>query len=141
MKKGAVFVIVLAVMLAGRISCASELVYNPVSPSFGGSPLNSSFILSQADSQNTFKDKSLSVGRDPMDSFEESLVRRVLNNLANNIIDSAFDTTDSEMTDGFYQFGDYTIEVDTSLTDNVNVTITDISTGNATTIEIPQYTF
>lgn len=141
MKKRSVFVIVLAVLLVGRISCASEMVYTPVSPSFGGNPLNSSFILSQAESQNTFKDKSMSAGRDPMDYFEESLVRRVLNNLANNIIDSAFSTTDSEMTDGFYQFGDYTIEVNTSLSDNVNVTITDVSSGNSTTIEIPQYTF
>src|SRR5215467_6614528 len=31
--------------------CASEMVYHPVSPTFGGNPLNGSFLLSTAQAQ------------------------------------------------------------------------------------------
>ena len=134
--------------LAAAVSCfqpafAAQLVYAPINPSFGGNPLNGGFLLNQAEAQNKFKDKKTdaSYTRDPMEYFEESLVRRVLNNLANNIVDDAFGGISSELADGFYQFGDYTIEVVTSVGDNVTVTITDLGTGNTTTIDVPNYNF
>lgn len=129
-----------ALLLAwGQAAPATELVYTPVNPSFGGNPLNGTVLLNQAQAQNKHKDpdSSSSSSRDPMEYFEESLIRRVLNNLATSIVDDAFGSTDSELTSGHYQFGDYTIDVDTSLGDNVGVTITDVGTGNTTTIEVP----
>ena len=125
-------------LMAGSLS-ATELVYTPVNPSFGGNALNGSYLLNQAQAQDRHKDPdfSSSLSRDPMDYFEESLVRRVLNNLANNIVDDAFGSSDAPLQDGFYQFGDYTVEVLTSGGDSVVVTITDLGTGNATTVEVP----
>lgn len=35
---------------------ASDLVYQPVSPTFGGNPLNGNFLLNQAQIQNQFVD-------------------------------------------------------------------------------------
>lgn len=47
-------------LLAGLLlSCAAgatELVYTPVNPSFGGSPLNGSWLLGNAQSQDNYKD-------------------------------------------------------------------------------------
>lgn len=123
----------------GTTAAATELDYTPLSPSFGGNPLNGAVLLNLAQAQNKFKDPEISSSssRDPMEYFEESLIRRVLNNLAISIVDDAFGSTDSELTSGHYQFGDYSIDVDTSLGDNVGVTITDLGTGNTTTIEVP----
>src|SRR5215470_18609548 len=38
-------------ILASAPAIASEMVYHPVSPTFGGNPLNGSFLLSQAQAQ------------------------------------------------------------------------------------------
>ncbi|MDP4023758.1 curli assembly protein CsgF [Methylobacterium sp. NEAU 140] len=38
-------------------ACAGQLTYQPVNPSFGGSPLNGPWLLSQATSQNIFTRK------------------------------------------------------------------------------------
>jgi len=126
-------------LLAATSLQATELVYTPVNPSFGGNPLNGNYLLGQAQAQDRNKDPDLSSGlsRDPMEYFEESLVRRVLSNLAGNIVDDAFGTSGAPLEDGFYQFGDYTIEVLTSGGDSVVVTITDLGTGNSTTVEVP----
>ncbi len=44
-----------AIVLVGMSAAAnaSELVYRPVNPSFGGDPLNGNWLLSQATSQTT----------------------------------------------------------------------------------------
>lgn len=119
---------------------ATELVYTPVNPSFGGNPLNGSYLLSQAESQNRHRDPNLDLsGRDPLASFEESLLRRVNSNLANQIVDQMFGTSSSPVADGHYQFGDYTIDVLTSGGGDISVTIEDLGTGNSTTIEIPNF--
>lgn len=45
---------------AGLVSSqATELVYSPVNPSFGGNPLNGSWLLNNAQSQNDHTDSSL----------------------------------------------------------------------------------
>ncbi|CCE06469.1 conserved exported hypothetical protein [Bradyrhizobium sp. STM 3843] len=47
----ALFAIASAYAAAGAAAVASEIVYHPVNPTFGGSPLNGSFLLSQAQAQ------------------------------------------------------------------------------------------
>ena len=53
MKKG---ILIAALIATGSWTSASvkatELVYEPINPSFGGNPLNGSFLLSKANSQN-----------------------------------------------------------------------------------------
>lgn len=123
---------------------ATQLVYEPVNPSFGGNPLNGNFLLGQAESQNKHKDdKNSPIGstagyqRDPMAYFEESLVRRILNELANNIVESSFSSDgSSQIQDGHYQFGDYVIDI-VNFGDVVSVSITDLGTGNSTIVEVP----
>jgi curli production assembly/transport component CsgF len=44
-------VIAVAAMGLGVPACASEMVYHPVNPTFGGNPLNGSFLLSTAQIQ------------------------------------------------------------------------------------------
>ena len=117
---------------------ATELVYTPVNPSFGGSPLNGGFLLNAAQAQNKFKEESASRTRPgPLENFEESLVRRVLNNLAGDIADSAFGNGEAGLTEGNYQVGDFVIDVSTESGGDLAVSISDLGTGDQTTIEIP----
>jgi curli production assembly/transport component CsgF len=44
-------VIFAAVMLVAGVANASQLVYRPTNPSFGGDPLNGNWLLSQASAQ------------------------------------------------------------------------------------------
>jgi len=136
--------IIHGMLIAAGLFCAlpaaaTEMVYTPINPSFGGNSMNGTFLMSQAEAQNTHKDPSLSssYSRDPLESFEESLTRRILSNLAGSIVESTFGYGDSELSEGFYQVGDYEIEVTGADTGDVSVTITDDGTGNQTTIVIP----
>src|SRR5690606_9755193 len=65
---------------------ATELVYFPLNPSFGGSPLNGQVLLNSALATNKHKDPRVDeFGLDeqsPLDIFNETLERAVLSQLA-----------------------------------------------------------
>ena len=124
---------------------ATELVWTPINPSFGGSPYNASWLMASAQAQNTLGDSSSGSGaslwnRDPIEEFEESLKRQLLSRLSRKIVDEAFGE-DSLLPDGEteakYTIGDYEIYVTTD--GGISLTITDVLTGNTTTVEVPYY--
>ena len=75
--------------LIGLLCCstayATELVYTPINPSFGGNPLNGNFLLQKAQLQNNHKaevtDKTF------VDKFREALERNIINTLTRRIAD------------------------------------------------------
>ncbi|HHQ4781980.1 TPA: curli assembly protein CsgF [Aeromonas veronii] len=67
---------------------ASELVYRPVNPSFGGNPLNSSHLLGTANAQNDNKDPasgSGSSGTSALDRLTSNLQSRLISQLLADI--------------------------------------------------------
>lgn len=64
---------------------ADELVYRPINPSFGGNPLNSSFLLSTAESQRPQKP---SVKQSPLERFTENIQASLLNRISQKISDA-----------------------------------------------------
>ncbi|ABM01061.1 curli assembly protein CsgF [Shewanella amazonensis] len=108
---------------------ATELVYTPINPSFGGSPLNGSFLLNKAQSQND--NQSPSSEKDFVTRFKESLERNIINSITRKV-------ADGDITDGVYDTGDYRIEV-ASNGSGVVLTITNQLTGEVTVIEMPVY--
>ncbi|WP_043237886.1 curli assembly protein CsgF [Stutzerimonas azotifigens] len=68
---------------------ATELVYTPVNPSFGGSPLNGAWLLGNAQSQDDHKDPdaraSASLGTSSLDRFTSQLESRLLSQLLTDI--------------------------------------------------------
>ncbi|MDX1372955.1 MAG: curli assembly protein CsgF, partial [Nitrososphaeraceae archaeon] len=53
---------------------AQQLVYTPVNPSFGGSPLNGSWLISSAQLQDTNTDpNAASQQTDPLQNFKDQL--------------------------------------------------------------------
>ncbi|ACA84938.1 curli assembly protein CsgF [Shewanella woodyi] len=117
-----------ASLVAGSVQ-STELVYTPINPSFGGSPLNGSYLLNKANAQN---DHSEGEGdKDFITRFKESLERNILNTITRGV-------ANGEITDGTYDTGDFRIEV-ASVGGGVVLTITNLVTGEITVIEMPVY--
>lgn len=133
---------------------ATEMVYTPINPSFGGNPLNGTFLLNQATAQNKFKEQNTSAllsaysaangssatgsSTDPVEQFKTQLNRMLLSGLADKLIRMAFGT--DAVTSGDYAMGDMKVHVD-AITDptNLTVTISNVATGSTTTITLPVY--
>lgn len=72
-----------------KAAYASELIYQPVNPSFGGNALNGSFLLNNAQAQNDIEDPSLSQANSlqasSLDRFTNALESRLLSQLISGI--------------------------------------------------------
>lgn len=127
---------------------ASELVYKPINPSFGGNPLNGNFLLGKAQAQNKHKAKLSK--KSYAEKFQESLERAYINKMVREITDLAFGNTCDVATDtecepsifnedSIFTSGDYLIEIITSNSDSITVQITNSITGEVTIIEVPRF--
>lgn len=116
-------------------SChASDLVYVPTNPSFGGNPFNSSHLLGVASAQNKYKDPSAVSSSDPAAQFLRTLQSRLLSSLATQITDVIFG--ENAQNSGLIRFGDQEISFVRGL-DSVSLTITNHADGSVTEIVVP----
>tara|TARA_R110000737_G_scaffold321307_2_gene333246 strand:- start:88 stop:543 length:456 start_codon:yes stop_codon:yes gene_type:complete len=141
----------LAVMLSLSVvssALASELIYTPINPSFGGSPHNGNFLLGKAQSQN--KHKASINKKSYAEKFQESLERAYINKMVREITDLSFnescDASADESCqpsifdeDSIFMSGDYEIQIITSGADSITVQITHSITGEITIIEVPRF--
>lgn len=91
-------------LLAGGAS-ATELVYTPVNPSFGGSPLNGAWLLGNAQAQDDHKDpdaidRSSLAGSSTLSRFTSQLEASLLADLLGDVRDGT-SNTGSLTTDDF----------------------------------------
>jgi len=108
---------------------ASELSYKPVNPNFGGSPLNGSHLIANAQAQNDFKAPSSGSSfsqRSALDRFTSSLESRLLSQL---LADVGNGNTGSLTTDDFI----LNIVDDAG---TLKLSITDRNTNEVTEIEV-----
>ncbi len=119
---------------------ATEIIYTPINPSFGGNPLNANMLLSKAQAQN--KHKAPVIEKGYADQFKDSLERTYLNRMVREITDMAFgeDPENSIFNqDSIFMSGDYQIEIITSTTDTITVKITNIIDDTVVIIEVPRF--
>lgn len=130
--------ITLLLAVASNKVQAQDFVYEPKNPSFGGgNSFNYQWLLSSATSQNTIEEPARASGtdsNDPLNGFAENLNRQILSQLTNRFITSQFGS--GPVREGSYTVGTYQIEV-TPGANGVVIQITDSSTGNQTTVTIP----
>lgn len=133
-----VLFIVTLFLLLPSTATAQDFVYTPKNPAFGGSPINYSWLLNSANSQNLYKgDRSFGFDRDPLDNFQRSLQRQILRELTDNILQKRFG--DVKLTEsGSYSFGNFNIEVVPG-PDGINIIIQNLGSGEQTTITIPNF--
>lgn len=125
--KNSVLMSALALMLSTPVY-AGELVYTPVSPGFGGNPLNSSYLLGVANAINDHNAPQSSYYDDEsaLDRLTASLESRLMSQLLSDVGNG---NTGQLVTDDFIL---NIVDSDGSLL----VQITDKSTGESSTIEV-----
>jgi curli production assembly/transport component CsgF len=130
-----------------QMSFAQELVYTPINPSFGGSPLNGSYLLNKANAQNT--KTAPTTTRTYADRLQESIERAYISRIVSEITDIAFgeESVDADGNvipsifddNALFVSGDFQVELITENTDSLVVEITNILTGEITIVEIPRF--
>lgn len=138
MKKKLTAAFVVALSLFGMGAHAQDFVYEPKNPAFGGgNTFNYAWLLSSAQAQTTIVDPASTTAtatQDPLATFASNLNQQVLSQLSNRLIASQFGS--GAIRPGSYTVGTYQIQV-TPGANGISVQVTDTSTGNQTTITIP----
>ena len=128
----------ISISVSGYAS-GSELVYKPIKPSFGGSPLNGNFLLGKAQGQNKHK------AQQSTKSFEEKVANAIERATISDIVRKYKDTVLGESAvinnaeDSTFISGDYQIDILSSNSDTITIEITDLLTDKVTIIEIPKF--
>ena len=146
-KKIVIAALTVTTLVAPAITRATELVYEPINPSFGGNPLNGSFLLSKANSQNAHSAPLSERSYD--ERLQESLERAYINRIVREITDIAFGEQEYDEDgnpidsifnqDSIFVSGDFQVELITSNPDSIVVNITNLLTGEVTVVEIPRF--
>lgn len=122
---------------------AGELVYQPQNTAFGGNNASATqLLISKAQSQDTTENpnKTISTQQTALERFQASLERRVLDQIAREIVSGAFDTDNSILDDaGTFSTDEFSITVNNDNPDAISISITEFSTGSETTMEIPKF--
>lgn len=129
--------VVLALVGFASAAWASEMVYVPVNPNFGGSPLNGSNLLSQAQAQNKSKDPDADQNskQTALQQFNDSLQRAVLGRVA-SALTSNIVGPDGKLIPGTIETSDFIINIVDAGNGSLTVTTTDKVTGSSTSFEV-----
>jgi curli production assembly/transport component CsgF len=128
-------------MLAAN-AAASDLLYTPVNPSFGGNPFNSAHLLGLANAQNEPQrkaDEAAEKARQQSDSdrFVQMLQTRLYSSLAQQVSGAIFG--DDAQPQGTIKFDDQQISWVNTGTE-IRLLVLDAQTGQVTEIVIPTLT-
>ena len=130
------FVLILAgCTFAGGVQ-ASELVYTPINPTFGGNALNASQLqaVARAQKPNAPTTKSTSTQQSTAQQFLQMLQSQLYASLANSVSNAI--TGANSQAAGTIKLD--TMQVSWSTVDGQKqITMTDYSTGQVTTIVLP----
>lgn len=122
--------------MAATAASAQDMVYQPIDPSFGGNPFNSSHLFGIANAQNDYSDPSSREATSQADIFARQLQSRLLSALSSQIVDAIFGENPQES--GVISFGGQTITFVRTLSE-VTLTIIDNDSGEETEIIIPTF--
>lgn len=128
--------LVAAVFAVAAPVAAQDVVYRPISPTFGGNPFNSNHVLGVANANNNTRDPRAATSNSQADIFARQLQSRLLSALSSQIVDAIFG--DNPQESGIISFGGQTIEFFRSL-DEVTLIIRNDETGEETRIVVPLF--
>lgn len=134
--------IALSWLFAAAFSHASEMVYSPINPSFGGSPLYGNTLLNSALATNKHKEKedglnsgSLFGTKSPLEQFNDTLERSILSQLASSATSQILQN--GQLVPGSVETGNFRIDV-VDIGGMLTVTTTDKVTGASTSFQVGQ---
>ena len=132
--------LIVSLALAGQ-AAATELVYYPFNPSFGGNPLNGTVLLNSALATNKHTDPAADAygieEKTPAQLLNETIERTVINRMATAASGQIMDGNGNFMP-GTLETSNFTITVTVSPTDPNNLTITTLDklTGATTVFNV-----
>jgi curli production assembly/transport component CsgF len=130
-----------AALLLSAAAHATEIVYTPLNPSFGGNPLNGTVLMNSANAQNEYTDPKLEetlsrlTGRSQLDLFNQRLQALILDRIASSISGSLFDAS-GNLVPGQIETSTFIISIDDIGGGLLLITTTDKVTGASTSFEI-----
>lgn len=133
--------IIAGLLLLGTLRAgATELVYTPINPAFGGNPANGSYLLSNAQAQDKFKDPSAvtpsSQGQtSALQQFNETLQRAILSRITSAVSASVVNAS-GQLVPGTIQTTDFIITIADLGGGVMQITTTDKVTGQSTSFQI-----
>lgn len=110
---------------------ATDLVYTPINPLFGGNPNNAPGLLAQANAQNHYK----APVKSGLQSFNDNLQQAILSRLSSQALTNLFGKN-SNLVPGNYDTGAYTITVTDMGNGILKIVTTDKSTGSVVSFEV-----
>lgn len=121
----------LFICILSQFCNAQQLSYTPINPSFGGSYLNYSWLLSSANAQNSFDDKQNNMlSQSLIAGFSDSIKRQILNQLSRSLFGA---DGRGEVEEGTIEVGGLIISIENTRTGSI-ITIIDSETGETTEI-------
>lgn len=128
----------MAALAVSSTASASEIVYVPINPSFGGNPMNGAVLLNSAQATKRHEENPLGgmnlSERSPLQSFNESLERAILSRLASSATAEIFND-DGSLKTGTVTTNNFTIVI-TDVGDSLMITTTDRVTGASTSFQV-----
>lgn len=120
---------------------ATEMVYYPYNPSFGGSPLNGPVLLNSALATNKHNPPDIESDRygmkekSALDNFKETLERSILNRMATAATSKMLDAN-GNFVPGIFETENFTITIADAGGDLLTITTLDKSTGSSTVFQV-----
>lgn len=129
-----------AVLFLVAQSEATTLVYTPVNPNFGGSPLNGPNLLNEANAQNYYKAPNASGPNStkqltPLQQFQQELEQAVLARIAQSVTGGIVNAQ-GQLVPGTIQTADFIITITQVSPGVLEITTTDKSTGQSTSFQV-----
>ena len=142
-KTGFYLSLVLLACSAAGPAAATEMVYFPLNPSFGGNPLNGPVLLNSAQAQNKYTDPDEGAGSDlagakqltPLEQFNEMLERSILSRLTSSAVSSIVGA-DGSLKPGSIETGNFNIGIVDLGGGLLQITTTDKTSGASTSFEV-----
>jgi curli production assembly/transport component CsgF len=119
---------------------ATELVYVPVNPAFGGNPLNGQSLLGVAQATNKHKDpqadRFAGLGRQtPLEQFADTLERSILSQLSSAAVSRVMGPN-GQLQPGTVETGNFRITIVDAGGGVLIITTTDKVTGASTSFQV-----
>jgi curli production assembly/transport component CsgF len=139
MKQSVLFALLVA--LAGA-TYANPLVYQPVNPTFGGNPLNGSYLLNRAQAQDRTRDPSASTinplsSQSQLEQFNNALQQAVLSRVS-AAVSSSIVGADGKLVPGTVETQNFLITISDLGGGRIRILTTDKLSGSSTSFDITQ---
>lgn len=118
---------------------AQDFVYKPKNPNFGGDTFNYAWLMSSAESQNTFEDPEKNNFRNEKsitDQFIDNLNNQLLSQITKGLFQEGFGGNEG-LQPGTYTYGSLSVDIFQSNLGLV-INVLDITTGDESQIIIPK---